>query len=74
MPSLRTRQAYQGIVLTTAQDALGDAAAAVASATETLGTVQDTITDLQGGVLNLDAVTVGGKRFVNVGDDLVVEP
>jgi hypothetical protein len=74
MPSLRTRQAYQNIILSTAQDALGDAAAAVADATETLGTVQDTITDIQAGTLDLDAVTVGGKKFINVGDELVPEP
>lgn len=74
MPSLRTRQAYQSIVLATAQDALGDAAAAVVAATETLGTVQDTITDLQAGVVNLDAVTIGGDRFVNNGGVLEREP
>ncbi len=74
MPSLRTRQAYQGIVLNTAQDALDDAAAAVSAATETLGDVENTITDLQAGAVDLEAVTIGGQRFVNNGGVLELEP
>jgi hypothetical protein len=75
MPSLRTRQALDRAVLKTAEVALSEAAAAVASATETLGEVETTITALETGVLDLDAVTVGGVRFVYDGvGDLVVEP
>jgi thiamine monophosphate kinase len=81
MPSLKTRLSYQSIVLDTAQVALSDAAAvaaaasvAVASATATLGTVQGNLTDIADGVFDLDALTVGGARFVNNAGVLEVEP
>lgn len=68
MPSLRTRQAFDRTVIATAEAALGEAAAAVADATETL-------TDIQSGTLDLDAITVGGQRFIYDGvGDLIVEP
>ena len=75
MPSLRTRQVYDRAVLATAEVALNEAATAVADATATLTTVQGTIEDLTDGTLELDAVTVGGVRFVYDGvGDLVPEP
>ena len=74
MPSLRTRQAYDRITLAASQEALADASAAVATATETLGTVQGTITNIENGTLDLAAITVNGKRFIESGDALVVEP
>lgn len=67
MPSLRTRTAYQNIVLATAQDALVEAAAAVSDATTALN-------DIQTGTLDLDAVKIGGQRFINDGGALVAEP
>jgi hypothetical protein len=67
MPSLKTRIAYQGIVLETAQASLSDAASSVAAATETL-------TDIQSGNLDLAAVRIGGQRFINNGGNLEVEP
>lgn len=67
MPSLRTRIAFDRIVLATAQDALADAAASVATATQQLN-------DIQAGTLDLSAVKVGGQRFINSGGNLVAEP
>jgi hypothetical protein len=67
MPSLRTRIRYQEVILDVAEEALADAAAAVASATAALE-------DIELGVLDLDAITVGGLRFINDGGTLVVEP
>jgi hypothetical protein len=67
MPSLRTRTMYNAIVLATASDALVDAAAAVSSATADLEAIAD-------GTLDLDAITIGGTRFVNDGGTLVAEP
>ena len=67
MPSLATRIAYQNLSLATAQEALSEAAAAVADAAEDLQALAD-------GELELDAVTVGGTRFVNSGGALVPEP
>lgn len=67
MPSLATRMAYQGLALASAQDALADAAAEVAAATAQLA-------DLADGELELDAITVGGVRFINDGGALVAEP
>ena len=75
MPSLRTRQAYDRAVLKTAEVALEQAASAVADATTSLTTVQGTIDDLTDGTLELDAVTVGGQRFIYDGvGNLVPEP
>lgn len=67
MPSLATRIAYQNLTLATAQEALSEAATAVAEATQDLQ-------DLTDGELELDAVTVGGQRFVNSGGVLIAEP
>ena len=67
MPSIKTRVAYQNIALAQAQDALVEAATAVADAT-------DALTDIQTGTLDLDAVTIGGQRFINNGGVLEVEP
>ncbi len=67
MPSLRTRMHYTTLALSGAQDALADAAVAVASAT-------DALVDIEAGTLDLDAVTVGGQRFVNNGGVLELEP
>ena len=67
MPSFRTRMAYDRIVLATAQDALADAGAAVTAATEQLEQISD-------GTLDLDAVTIGGTRFINNGGVLEPEP
>lgn len=74
MPSSRTRQAYQAVVLNTAQAALADAAVAVATATDTLTTVQSTIGDIQAGTVDLDAVMVGGQKFVNIDGSLELAP
>lgn len=67
MPSLKTRLAYQGIALAQADEALADAATAVSAATGQLE-------DLQDGTLDLSAITVNGKRFIEDGGALVVEP
>jgi len=67
MPSFRTRIAVQNIVLATAQQELVEAAAAVSDAT-------DLLEDLQAGVLDVDAITVGGQQFINDGGTLVVAP
>jgi hypothetical protein len=67
MPSLATRMAYQGLALASAQDALADAAAEVAAATEALE-------QLEAGTLEVDAIVVGGVRFINDGGSLVAEP
>lgn len=64
MPSLRTRLMYQALTLNAAQSALQDASEAVAQATEQLN-------DLSTGTLDLDAVTIGGVRFVNEDGTLV---
>lgn len=60
MPSLRTRQAYDRRVLETAEEALASAAASVSAVTGQLE-------DLADGELALDAVTIGGVRFINNG-------
>lgn len=44
MPSLKTRLAYDRIVLATAQEAITDAAAALSETTTLLETVQDDVT------------------------------
>jgi hypothetical protein len=67
MPSLATRISYQNLTLATAQEALAEAAAAVAEATNDLEA-------LAGGELELEAITVGGQRFVNSGGVLIAEP
>lgn len=67
MPSLRTRIRYQEVKLGLSQDALADAAAAVATAT-------DQLEDIAAGTLDLDAITVGGQRFINDAGTLVLEP
>lgn len=67
MPSIRTRIRYQNISLDQAEDALADASAAVAEATTTLSSIET-------GVLDLDAVTIGGTRFINNGGVLEPEP
>lgn len=67
MPSIRTRIRYQGMTLETAEDALASAAAEVAAATTTLSNIET-------GTLDLDAVKVGGVRFINSGGSLVAEP
>ena len=67
MPSLRTRSSYSAIVLDTASDALIGAAAAVSSATTTLSAIE-------AGTLDLDAVTIGGTRFINNAGSLEPEP
>lgn len=67
MPSLRTRVVYGNLVLATASEALVSAAAAVDAATVTLQAIET-------GTLDLDAVTIGGVRFVNNGGVLGPEP
>lgn len=67
MPSLRTRVAIQNAVLATAQQELAEAAQAVSDATDLLEEIQD-------GVLDVEAITVGGTRFINDGGTLVAEP
>lgn len=67
MPSLRTRIRYQGLVLERSEAAIAEATVQLETATETLG-------DLEAGTLDLDAVTIGGQRFINDGGTLVVEP
>lgn len=67
MPSLRTRIAYANITLDTAQDALAAAATEVAQATVALDGISL-------GTLDLDAVMVGGTRFINNGGVLEPEP
>ena len=67
MPSLRTRTTYNAIVLASASDALSDAGAAVADATANLNAIAD-------GTLDLDAVTIGGARFINNMGSLEPEP
>lgn len=67
MPSLRTRTRYQGLVLETAQDEIAEAAAALSTAT-------DTLSDLESGTLDVDAITVGGVRFIESGGNLIPEP
>jgi hypothetical protein len=66
MPSLRTRTRYQEYLLSGAQEALDEAAEAVSAAT-------DVLEDLEAGTLDLEAVTVGGVRFVNDAGVLVPE-
>ncbi len=68
MPSLRTRTRFQGIVLETAEEALVAASAAVASA------AAGTLGEIEAGTLDLDAITVGGVRFIESGGNLVPEP
>lgn len=60
MPSLATRTRYQGIVLQQAEAALENTSAL--------------LIDLQDGELDVEAITVGGQRFINDGGTLVVEP
>lgn len=67
MPSLATRIAYQSLTLSTAQEALSEAATAVAEAADELEALAD-------GTLELEAVNVGGQRFINSGGSLVPEP
>jgi hypothetical protein len=58
MASIKTRIAYDRVILATAQADLSDAAAAVASATSDLSL-------LTTGDLELAALTVGGIKFIN---------
>lgn len=67
MPSLATRMRYQGIVLERAEAALSEAAEAVGNATETLEAIE-------AGTLDMDAITVGGVRFIHSFGDLIPEP
>lgn len=67
MPSLRTKMTYNSIVLASASDALSDATVAVANATSNLEALAD-------GTLELDAVTIGGTRFINNAGSLEPEP
>lgn len=67
MPSLRTRTRYQGIALAQADEAIAAATAGLTQATTTLDAIET-------GTLDLDAVTIGGQRFVNNGGNLEVEP
>lgn len=67
MPSLRTKMIYNSIVLASASDALSDATVAVANATSNLEALAD-------GTLELDAVTIGGTRFINNAGSLEPEP
>ena len=64
MPSLRTRLQYQAITVSTAQVALGSASQAVAQAAGQLS-------DLATGDFDLDAITIGGVRYITEGGELV---
>lgn len=67
MPSLRTRTRYQGLVLERSEEAIAEATEGLNTATQTLG-------EIQTGTLDLDAVTVGGVRFIESGGALIAEP
>lgn len=67
MPSVSTRLAFQRMVIAGAEAAAAAANAAAANANAA-------IDDLEAGNLDLDAVTVGGERFVNTGGSLNPEP
>jgi len=80
-------QAFAGLAdqvagIQAAYDAAAQASAAASNANNAVVTVQGALADvqvvsdqLQAGTLNLDAVTVGGARFVNDGTgQLVAEP
>lgn len=67
MPSLSTRLQHDRHVLANAEVALATASEAVAEAAGSLA-------DLADGTLALDAITVGGQRFINNGGLLELEP
>jgi hypothetical protein len=67
MPSLRTRQVLDRRGLRTAEAALGEAAAAVTTATQTL-------TELTSGDLELDAINYQGTRLIWNGTTFEEEP
>lgn len=73
MPSLKTRVAYQSIALDQASEALSQAATEIAEATTGVAAATTQLTDLQDGVLNLAAIKINNKRFVEVGGELVLE-
>lgn len=81
MPSLATRLAisrYQTAnveaAAEAAQAAAATAAAAAVTAQTAANTANDVIADIEDGVLDLDAVKVGGQRFINSAGTLVPEP
>lgn len=68
------------LAIQTAYDAAAQAQQAVTEVNSALVTVQDTVAtasqfveDLQDGTMNLAAITIGGKKFVNDNGDLVTE-
>lgn len=65
MPSVKTRLAYQAAKQNVVQAALDQAASTVSDATNQL-------TSLSLGNLDLDAITIGGNRFVN--NNGILEP
>lgn len=71
MPSLKTRVAYQNMILADAGAAL---VAATNAASNAANEANEAVDQIESGTLDLAAVTVGGTRFVNVGDELVPEP
>lgn len=74
MPSLATRLAVQRLTLANTEAAAAAAIAAAEAANIAAAAANDAIEDLEAGTLDLDAVSVGGQRFINDGGTLVVEP
>lgn len=65
MPSLRTRNAYDRIILATAEDAIVEATEQLVETTEAVSVATSDLEALALGNLNLDAITIDGQRFVN---------
>lgn len=73
MPSIKTRLAYQSIALDQANEALSQAAVEIAEAASGVDAATTQLEDLQIGELDLAAIKVNGKRFIEDGGALVLE-
>ncbi len=74
MPSLRTRISYAGMAASNIEATVAVAQAALAEAAVAVAEATDTLEEIETGVLDLEAVTVGGQRFINNGGVLEPEP
>jgi hypothetical protein len=74
MPSLATRLAIAKLTLANTEAAADAAISAANAANTAAANANATIAEIESGTLDLDAVKVGGTRFVNSGGSLVAEP
>lgn len=65
MPSIKTRVAYDRIILAAAEEALAEATAQLTETTEAVSDATGDLEALATGNLDLAAIQIGGVRFVN---------